>query len=225
MVTQDWDRARWAWFLALIGGLTYFYAVRSGLSGLPVSIWKTSGVALLALWAALNARVAEQYWIAIVFAFGAAGDFLLAEQGLLIGGAIFALGHFIAITFYLNHRRRKFSRSQTMFAWLVTPLSLFIAWQLTKSESSSLAGAAMTYTAIVALMTAAAWTSRFPRFRTGLGAVAFLVSDLFIFAGEGGALPKGVASLFIWPLYFGGQALIAWGVVSTMSAERTGYRR
>lgn len=216
---QIWDRARWAWVLALIGGVTYYYAVRLGMDGWAITLWKTSGVGLLALWAAWNARGAEGRWIAAVLAFGAAGDFLIEEFGLLAGGATFAIGHLIAIAFYLSHRRRKLSRSQRLFALLVTPLSLLIAWQLARGSGGELLIAALAYTLIVALMTATAWCSRFPRYRTGFGAVLFLASDLLIFAGEGGAISKDVASGLVWPLYFGGQALIAWGVVRSLSLE------
>ena len=47
----------------------------------------------------------------------------------------------------------------------------------------------------------------------------FLASDLFIFAGEGGALSKDVTLWLVWPLYFAGQALIAWGAVWTLVKE------
>lgn len=220
MAKQEWDRARWLWWLALIGGVSYFYAVAQQLDGVHISIWKSSGVALLAAWAAANARDGEYGWIAAVMAFGAAGDFLLAEYGLPVGGATFAIGHFIAISFYLRHRRRKLTASQRLFAFLVMPLAVLIAWQLVRGQPAPLIGAAVGYTAIVAAMTACAWTSKFPRLITGLGAVSFLISDLFIFAGEGGALPRSLTSLLVWPLYFGGQALIIWGVVSTLSANR-----
>ena len=52
-----------------------------------------------------------------------------------------------------------------------------------------------------------------------IGAMLFLASDLFIFAGEGGVISKGVRMWLVWPLYFAGQALIAWGVVSMLSKE------
>jgi uncharacterized membrane protein YhhN len=68
-------------------------------------------------------------------------------------------------------------------------------------------------------MAAAAWTSRFPRYRTGVGAMAFLASDLFIFANEGGLMGEMQSALTIWPLYFAGQAMIVWGVVSTQQRE------
>ena len=68
-------------------------------------------------------------------------------------------------------------------------------------------------------MVAMAWTSRFPRYYTGLGAVAFLASDLLIFAGEGAWAGSLVPLLLIWPLYFGGQAMIVWGVVCNLDAK------
>ncbi len=217
--TENWDKARWAWVLALVGGISYFYVVCTGIDGLLVSVWKTTGVAFLALWACLNARVKEHQWIAAVLAFGAAGDFLLAEFGLVVGGTAFAIGHAIAIRAYWRHRRGRWSPSQQLLVYSITPLALVIAWQLARQSDPSLLAAAMVYTFIVAVMSAAAWGSRFPRYRTGLGAMLFLISDLVIFAGAGGTIDRQVASLFVWPLYFAGQALIAWGVVSTLSRE------
>lgn len=219
MRTKNWDKARWAWVLALVGGISYFYVVYTAMDGLLFSVWKTTGVAFLALWACLNARVKEHQWITAVLAFGAAGDFLLAEFGLVVGGTTFAIGHMIAIRSYWRNRRGQWSPSQRLLVYSVTPLALVIAWQLARQSDPSLLVAAMVYTCIVALMSAAAWGSRFPRYRTGFGAMLFLISDLFIFAGAGGTMDRQVASLFVWPLYFAGQALIAWGVVSTLSRE------
>jgi hypothetical protein len=219
MEMGDWDRARWAWVAALLGGISYFIAVRSGWNGWGISVWKTSGVAFLALWAWLNRRSIGHRWIAAVMALGAAGDFLLAEFGLLVGGATFAFGHAVAIHFYIANRRAQMVLSQRLFVILVTPLALIIAWQLARHSGTELAVAAMAYTLIVGVMCAAAWASRFPRYRTGLGAFFFLISDLFIFAGAGGTIDQALTSQLVWPFYFGGQALIAWGVVTTLSQE------
>lgn len=224
VTSKNWDRARWAWILALVGGISYFYVVRTGIDGFWVSVWKTTGVAFLAVWAWLNARGRKDQWIAAVLAFGAAGDFLLAELGLLVGGATFAIGHGIAIRFYWLNRRAAWTSSQRLLILSITPLALLIAWQLARQSELQLMVAALTYTLIVAVMSAAAWGSRFPRYRTGLGAISFLISDLFIFAGAGGTIDRHIASLFVWPLYFGGQALIAWGVVSTLSREAQNER-
>jgi len=44
----------------------------------------------------------------------------------------------------------------------------------------------------------------------------FVASDLLIFAKLGPLAASSVPHLLIWPLYFGGQALIAWGAVTTL---------
>src|SRR3546814_9036380 len=82
------------------------------------------------------------------------------------------------------NRRPRLTGSQTWLVLATVPLAIVIAWGLTRD--AELGGAAVGYTAIVAAMAASAWASRFPRYRTGIGAMLFLASDLFIFAGEGG---------------------------------------
>ena len=59
-------------------------------------------------------------------------------------------------------------------------------------------------------------TSRFPGARVGLGAALFVFSDLLIFAQMGPLAASPLPGLLIWPVYFGGQALIAWGVVRSL---------
>jgi len=214
---QGWDRARWLWLLALVGGISFFGAVYLRLDGPAIWAWKTSGVGLLALWAAANARGRDGWMIAAVLAFGALGDWLLDAKGLVTGAAAFAVGHLIAITLYLMNRRPQMTPSQRLLGWLTMPATLAIVWGML-SPAPGWWHAAV-YSLFVAAMAAAAWTSRFPRYRTGIGAMLFLASDLFIFAGEGAILSKDVTLWLVWPLYFGGQALIAWGVVSTLARE------
>ncbi|GAO78726.1 MULTISPECIES: lysoplasmalogenase family protein [unclassified Sphingopyxis] len=214
---QGWDRARWLWLLALAGGISFFGAVYLRLDGPAIWAWKTSGVGLLALWAAANARGRDGWMIAAVLAFGALGDWLLDAKGLVTGAAAFAVGHLIAITLYLMNRRPQMTPSQRLLGWLTMPATLAIVWGML-SPAPGWWHAAV-YSLFVAAMAAAAWTSRFPRYRTGIGAMLFLASDLFIFAGEGAILSKDVTLWLVWPLYFGGQALIAWGVVGTLARE------
>ncbi|WP_338425745.1 lysoplasmalogenase family protein [Sphingopyxis kveilinensis] len=219
---QLWDRARWLWLAALVGGISYFAAVILRLDGPIIWAWKASGVGLLAVWAAVNARGAGGRMIAAALAFGALGDWMLDAIGMMQGAAAFAAGHIIAIALYLGNRRAAMTGSQKLLVFAVVPLALLAAWGLTKQAAPEQMAAAMGYTAIVALMAVTAWASRFPRYRTGVGAMLFLASDLFIFAGEGGALSRNVTMWFVWPLYFGGQALIGWGVVGTLAKDRRG---
>ncbi len=214
---QGWDRARWLWLLALVGGISFFAAVYLRLDGPAIWAWKTSGVGLLAVWAAANAREKNGWLIAAVLGFGALGDYLLDAKGLIAGALAFAVGHLIAIILYLTNRRAQMTPSQRLLGWLTMPATLVIVWAML-SPAAGWWHAAV-YSLFVAAMAAAAWTSRFSRYRTGIGAMLFLASDLFIFAGEGGLLSKDVRIWLVWPLYFAGQALIAWGVVSTLAKE------
>jgi len=214
---QDWDRARWLWWLALAGGISFFFAVYPRLDGPAIWAWKTSGVGLLALWAAANARERNGWLIAAALGFGALGDWLLDAKGLETGAVAFVVGHVIAIALYLMNRRPQTTPSQRLLGWLAMPATLVIVWAML-SPAPGWWHAAV-YSLFVAAMAGTAWTSRFPRYRTGIGAMLFLASDLFIFAGEGGVISKDARIWLVWPLYFAGQALIAWGVVSTLSKE------
>lgn len=214
---RGWDRARWLWLLALAGGVSFMLAVVQRLDGPAIWAWKTTGVGFLALWAAANARERHGGLIAAALAFGALGDYLLDAKGLVAGAAAFAVGHVVAIALYLMNRRTQTTPSQRLLGWLTMPATLAIVWGML-SPAAGWWHAAV-YSLFVAAMAAAAWTSRFPRYCTGIGAMLFLASDLFIFAGEGGVLGKDVTMWLVWPLYFAGQALIAWGVVGTLAKE------
>lgn len=209
---------RLIWWAALIAGGSYLVPVLAGWEGPAIIAWKGAGVALLAVWAAVHAHARDGWLITLALAFGALGDVVLETHGLELGGAAFALGHLFAIGLYATNRRPHPTASQTLLAALLVPASLLIVWALLAPAPGWWHAAS--YTAVVAVMAASAWRSRFPRYRTGIGAILFLVSDLVIFAGEGGAISPEARAWLVWPLYFGGQALIAWGVVSTLTKER-----
>lgn len=202
------------WLLAsLVAGVSYFFAADDAIGGVWLMLWKGAGVAFLALYAAFRGRGREGALIAAVMAFGAAGDVAL-EISFLVGGGLFAIGHLAAIALYLRHPREKLAISQiatTASLLLFTP---FIAGALTYPLPNW--GVATLYSALVGAMAAAAWASAFPRYRVGIGAVMFVISDLLIFAREGGVMSAGLTGWLIWPLYYGGQFLIATGVVQKL---------
>ena len=179
--------------------------------------WKGAGVGLLALIAAVEARNFDGWLLAALLGFGALGDMLLV--GSLTAGAIaFMIGHVVAITLYLRNRRERLSANQRALALLVVPASVLIAWLLPADRGQALGVAA--YALFAAAMAAAAWTSRFPRYRTGIGAMMFLASDLLIFARMGPLHGAAWTALAIWLLYFAGQALITLGVRSVLAEAR-----
>jgi uncharacterized membrane protein YhhN len=204
---------RWIGWLAIIAGASFMVPVVMGWSGPGIIVWKGLGVGLLALWAAMQARSFDGWLITAVMAFGALGDVLLDAVGLEKGAVAFVVGHLIAVWLYARNRRPALSGSQQALSLLVLPLSLVIVWAMLRTEPGWWHAAL--YTGFVAVMAAMAWRSAFPRYRTGLGAMLFLLSDLLIFARLAG-IGGNAGGLLIWPLYFGGQALIVWGVVSTL---------
>jgi uncharacterized membrane protein YhhN len=145
---------------------------------------------------------------------------VLIEWRLEAGAAAFLVGHLVAIHLYLRHRRvhLPFSQKAAALAMLVLiPLVSF----LLPNDRSAAPGVAL-YALALAGMTAAAWTSSFPRYRVGLGAVLFAVSDLLIFARIGPLASSPLPGLLIWPLYYFGQVLICTGVVGELRLRGDG---
>jgi uncharacterized membrane protein YhhN len=209
--------ARWLWWAAVIAGTSYMLPVMQDWHGLGVTAWKGAAVGLLALWAAMQAESRDGWLIAAVLALGAAGDMLLDLLGLKIGAILFVAAHCVAIALYLRNRRPNPTPSQSLLAWLLPPLTLLIAWRITMASPDW--PLAVAYIGIASVMAATAWLSRFPRYRTGIGALLFVLSDLAIFAGQAELLPVELRRVAVWPLYFAAQALIAWGVVTTVRSR------
>ncbi len=211
---------------ALVAGLSYFLAVLWQTSQVSVGVssdvravliaWKGAGVALLAVWCALQARSFDGWLIAAVMAFGALGDVLLEAVGMTTGAVAFVVGHVLAMLLYFRNRRPQLTSSQRLLAALVVPLLVIIAASLVLPKDMVPIAA---YAVFVGAMAASAWISHFPRYRVGIGAMMFLASDLLIFAQMGVLAGSPVPGLLIWPLYFGGQVLIAWGVVQTLAQD------
>ena len=199
--------------LSLIFGVSYFFVQDDQVGGAWLMLWKGAGVFFLALYAAHRGRGRDGALIALVMAFGALADVIL-EISLLAGGALFAIGHLIAIGLYMVNRRSDTTASQKLTALSLLILTPAIAGLMTFPQENW--EVATIYSLVVAAMAAAAWTSRYSRYRVGLGAVLFVISDLLIFARESGQIPDEFASWLIWPLYFAAQFLIVTGVIQTI---------
>lgn len=199
--------------LSLLFGISYFFVSDSNIPGAFLILWKGLGVGFLAIYALRRVHNFDGKLIAMVMAFGALGDMLI-EIHLIIGAAAFIVGHCIAITLYLRHRREHLAFSQKLFATILVPVTVYIAWMLPIDRSEALGLAA--YSAFLAVMAAMAWTSSFPRYRVGIGAILFVISDLLIFSRMGFLQNSSIPDWTIWPLYYIGQFLIAIGVVRTL---------
>ena len=206
-------RATWLLILALLAGASFWFVGQHTIPRLPWIAWKGAGVGLLTIWAALNARARDGWLITAVMAFGTLGDVLL-ERSQTGGALAFLAGHLVAVFLYLTHRRNKRTPSQMALALLLLIGVPVIAFLLPADRTT--APSIALYATGLGAMAASAWVSRFPRYRVGLGAVLFVASDLLIFAKMGPLAGSLIPVLLIWPLYFAGQALIAWGAVTTL---------
>ncbi|GMM94393.1 lysoplasmalogenase [Qipengyuania sp. MTN3-11] len=209
-------------FASIIAAVSFFFLADETVPGVFQMVWKGLGVGLLAAYAWLRGRGTDGMMIALVMSICALADVVL-EISFLIGAGIFALAHLVVITLYWRNRRPGPAVSQRSagFALLigVPAISAMITWP---RENWHLATG---YALVLAAMAATAWTSRFPRYRVGVGAVLFVVSDLVIFAREAGRFDPDIAGWLIWPLYYAGQLLIVTGVVQTTRSDaRSGLR-
>jgi uncharacterized membrane protein YhhN len=215
--------AQGLFWAAVLAGLSYLLALGwiAGLDEETVSRgtqtaiigWKGAGVWLLALYAWRCAKTTDGGIIAAVMAIGALGDVLI-ERNLMLGGAAFAVGHVLAIWLYLRNRRAKLAPSQTALAFVAVPATVLSATFLTRD------GGMIAYSLILSVMAALAWTSRFSRYRTGIGAMMFVASDLLIFARMTPLGEQAWVTYAVWALYFAGQVLIVLGVTQFLHKDQ-----
>lgn len=212
---QDLAHKRPWLFASLLAGLSFpvtwlllpidgsFYAI----------IWKMAAVGLLVPFALRRHHEGEFIPLAMMLAFYALGDGLI-ELSMIAGAVAFAAGHLVAIWLYFRHRRVGPSFSQKLLAIAIFVLTPIIAYGLPPTAEEGIQVAA--YSVILAAMAAMAWSSNFPRYRVGTGAVLFVISDLLIFARLGPLAGSQMTSIAIWYLYYFGVLMIAVGVAQTL---------
>ncbi|MEP3420742.1 MAG: lysoplasmalogenase family protein [Erythrobacter sp.] len=202
------------WLLLSVIAAVAFYVLQNNPIG---EIWllllKGAGVGFLAVYAWRRTTGMNGVILIIALALSALADAVLVIN-FQAGGALFAASHTFAIALYLRNRREHTEPSQRLLA-----IGLLIGVPIISFGLSGGQIEIAIYAGVLAAMAAAAWTSRFPRYRVGMGAVLFVISDFLIFSRAGtvdlGVLPD----LLIWPLYYIGQFMIATGVVQTLRGE------
>ena len=174
---------------------------------------KGCAAGLLALYAFVRFRMSDTRLLGAMFLLAALGD--MAIEWDFIAGAIFFFGyHMIAIALYLRHPREAASGSQKTAAVAMLLATPAIFWLLPADRA--MAWPTALYGLALGGMAACAWVSAFSRYRVGVGAVLFLVSDLLIVAGMGPLMGERLHQWLIWPLYYLGQLLICLGVIDRL---------
>jgi len=201
------------WLLAsVIASFAYYFLWNNPIGGAWLIALKGAAVGLLAAYAWRRTRGLDGGILVLALALSAAADMAL-ELSFVVGGGLFAASHAVAIVLYLRNRRESTVWSQRMLA-----LSLLIATPIISYFLSGRADISL-YAGFLGVMAAAAWMSRFPRYRVGLGAILFVFSDWLIFSRMGPLELAPLPEILIWPLYYAGQLMIATGVVQTLRGE------
>ena len=201
------------WLLAgIVGAIAYFFLRSGDVDDLPIILLKGSGVAFLAVYAWHRSPLADAKLLALVMALSALGDMVI-EFDIVWGGAAFFASHLAAMSLYLRNLRHETNASQKGAAVALLFLAPLVTWLISKDLSLASYGLAL------GGMAATAWMSKFSRYRVGLGAILFIVSDWLIFLNVGNIEANSITSMLIWPLYFSGQLLIATGVIQTLQHE------
>ena len=181
--------------------------------GLFAMIWKMAAVGLLVPFALRRHHKGEFVLLATMLAFYALGDGLI-ELSMVAGAVAFAVGHVVAIIIYFRHRRVSPVFSQKLLAVTILLATPVIAYFLPENLDEGMQVAA--YSVILAAMVTMAWSSNFPRYRVGIGAILFVISDLLIFAELGPLANSEWSGIAIWYLYYFGVLMIAVGVAQTL---------
>lgn len=201
------------WLLAsIIAALAYYFLRDNPLGEIWLITLKGLSVGCLAFYAVRRGAGPDASLIAAVMMFGALGDMGI-EFDFALGGGLFFIAHLIAIWLYLRHPREHHSPSQMALAGVLLVGTPLMSWLLSADPFVTI------YSLALGAMAASAWMSRFPRYRVGIGAVLFVLSDWLIFSRLGSFDLGELPGILIWPLYYIGQFMIVTGVIQTLRHE------
>lgn len=202
-------------FACLAAALGFYLLQGSALGGLWLILLKGAAVGSLSAYAYRRGENPDTNILALALALSALGDMGI-EISLQLGGALFFGSHIAALALYLRNLREEPSFSQKALASCLVLAVPLICYLLSGEWQIAVYGVAL------GGMAATAWMSRFSRYRVGLGAILFVISDFLIFSRLGPLDLGPLPDLTIWPIYVSGQFLIATGVVQTFrkSAQR-----
>jgi len=207
------------WLLAsMIAAVAYYFLRDNPIGEVWLIVLKGMGVACLAFYAMRRGFGPDAQILAAVMLFSALGDMGI-EFDFALGGGLFFVSHVLAIWLYLRNPRDNPVSSQKALAVVLLLATPAISWLLSGDLMVALYGLSL------GGMAACAWMSRFPRYRVGIGAVLFVISDFLIFSRLGAFDLGDLPHYLIWPLYFAGQFTIATGVVQTLGGEHPGHEK
>ncbi len=206
---------------SLIASAIYaaFFCNRSG--GVVRVLIKTAATALLTLWAW---QAGGPILLAVALAFSTLGDALLGadEKRFLLGGmAAFFAAHVAYIALFWDIGTGDRTALILIAQLLVTFGAAGFIRQLLPYIDKPMRLPVITYTIVIVVMANAALRLPPAYILATLGALAFTASDIILslelFRLQAGTKLRMVTARLVWGLYYGGQALIAYAVISAVT--------
>lgn len=205
------------WLLASLSAAIAYYVLKDAdFPGAYLLGIEAGALLLLSVYAVLRHRDADARMLAGAMA--AAGIGVVAiELDTYFGALALIIGNGLAIGLFVQHRRDALDGSQKLAAVALLALVPLICWRLPLDRDAA------TFTAIYGLslggMAGAAWTSAFPRYRVGVGALLCVGAGILGIAGDGVLAESALPSLFSWPLFYFGHFLVCIGVTQKLRAD------
>lgn len=199
--------------LSVLAALAYYYLRAAPVGELYLILLRGGAVLSLALYAWLRHSSQEARILAVALAIAALGEMAL-RLDLGAGVALWYGHHLVALLLYLRHRRTTMPATQK-WAAVALLLGTPILMAMLPADARYTQPAAF-YGLALGGMAGAAWTSSFPRYRVGAGAVLIVIAHLLIAAELGPLAGSVAAQIFIWPLTYLGLLLAATGLTRTL---------
>ena len=203
------------WLLASIAAAVAYYLLSddAGFPGAYLFVLRGLPFALLAIYALLRHQGQDSRLLDGAMATASAG---MAAVDLFFypGVVLLILSHGLAIALYTQHRRLWLAPSQKLAAAALLLLTPVIAWMLPSDRAS--APTLAVYALALGRMAGAAWTSSFPRYRVGSGALLLVLAAILEFARSGPLAMSAWPDMAIWPSFYLGQLMICTGVIQTL---------
>ena len=205
------------WLLAsLTTAIAYYLLKDDNFPGTYLYGLEVASFFLLALYAVLRHQGSIARIVASVMVLAGIGV-MAVELDPYIGSAVLTVANILAILIFLRSRRGALTQSQRLTALALLVLVPATAWLLSFDNQARFIVSA--YGFVLGVMAAAAWTSRFTRYRVGIGAVLVVAAALVSIAGTGLLANSVLPGLFSWPFFYLGYFLICNGVVRAGHGE------
>lgn len=143
---------------------------------------------------------------------------LLVTVGLVASGVAFAAAHGFAIMAYARERDDGVATGRLIMALMIPAIA--VALSVFALRHGGLNIGIGFFPTISGTMAAMAVISRFPLWRSGLGATIFVASDVLVFVDIGVLQNSGTFGWLTWACYAGGYILVARGAIDYQSRSK-----